>query len=375
MDGDNAQLTADIIQALHSRISNLELQTSPTYLGMKKYKSHRPYPPMIYPATATGKYRFFPPTPEGRLMFQKWFNSWWTATTKTEINFEITEENLPFVSVSEPSMMRNMFLKWLFIERPIVMEPFAGLGCDTITFLYNLAPRNIYCIENSAEMGGHPELGRTFRTLKKNIGNYMKAFPEVDPQTVELIPESVEVFMEKTKVPYVDLLYLDPPWILSGQKNECTPKELIEYLNEKIFNITGKWFTPKVICIKTRFEWAKFESALKEIASGQAKSAIGYDLNDYIRIPSDVEVQPFRRTYHFHTFLSKDVHDDVYWVKSKTWYDTYEGGKPREKWLPKAQNDKTNKLPRVQPVFEGRTDFFKGSPSDYANWVKEPSKA
>jgi len=362
MDGDTAQLlTVDIIQAFHTRILNLELQCEATLLGTKGYNANYPYR--------------VPSVSDALTLFQKWFNDYWTSRTKTKINFEIIEESRPFLSVTEPSMMRNMNLKRFFIEQPIIVEAFAGIGADTITFLYNLAPKKIYSIEHTSGMGGHPELARPFRTLKKNIDNYLKAFPDVDPTSVMLVPDSVESFMKRTELPYADLLYVDPPWILDGKTSECTPSELIEFLNTTIFNITGRWFTPKVICIKTRFEWAKFESALTEIASTQTKSAIGYDLSDYIRIPSDVEVQPFRGTYHFHIFLSKTVEDDVYWVKSKTWYDTYEGGKPRVKWLPKAQNDKTNKLPRIQPTFAGKTDFFKGSPSDYANWAHDPAKA
>jgi hypothetical protein len=338
MDSSTVRLTVDVIQALHARIWELE-QHAYTQLGVTAGKGSYPYRP--------------PPRPEtqsGLILFQKWFNDYWKLVFGTQINFEIIQESVKTMSMTEPAMKRNKFIKQFFTEPPVIFDASAGIGGDTVTFLHSFAPKKCIAVEHSTPHGEHPELSRTFRTLKKNVSNFLKAYPDIDPNSIETVPDSIQTFLERTNYSYIDLLFIDPPWSPDGGLTEYTPEEMIEYLNNTVFSITGRWFKAKIVCLKSRFPWDQFSAVMKY-------------LPDYIRL-EDIGAQPFKGEYHTHIFLKNEASNE--WLdKSKAWYDTYENGTPKEKWMRKT-GFKNVKI--LEDNDEGIPYFPQGKPSDYPGW-------
>lgn len=295
---------------------------------------------------------------EGLKLYNIWFNAYWRLALKAEINFLIIAECRASLSMTEPSMLRNLFIKQFFPKPPVCIDVFAGIGGDLITFAYIFGALLLIAIQNSLEAGFHQALSRPFMTLQRNVSNFLDAYPNINRDSIQLVSDPIQVYLRNSNLTSVDFMFVDPPWIINNTNHmECTPEELWAFLKQTVFDITGQWFKAHVICIKTRFDWT-------QCAGLQAL------LPDYIRM-EDLSQQPFSQIYHSHVFLhNQAVNFD--WEKSMYWYNTYEDGKPRKNWekihtgLPKN---------RVQTI-EDQTQpiFTQGKASDYPASSSDPIK-
>jgi hypothetical protein len=275
-------IAADILRALQSRISSLELKAlgpdlEPTHLpeweAVVPADQTRPHPPdwkdLVVPE---GKHVVAPhkpwttklPSKKGKLpptvldKFIKEFNQYWILETQKNIKFVFAEEDLNFLTLTDPAFFRNRFMQKFFTDPPIILEAFGGVGGDTITFLRDFDPETCYVVQNGLTGAKRTET-RSFVMLQMNVQNFFHAFPELDHNNVVYSADTVYNFILQTQFLRIDLLYLDPPWVLNGV-NECTPKELVEFLNTAAFEaLKIKKIIPRVICIKTRFGWDKIK--------------------------------------------------------------------------------------------------------------------
>jgi hypothetical protein len=125
--------------------------------------------------------------------------------------------------------------------------------------------------------------------------------------------DSVQSFIAKqTNFPRIDLLYLDPPWILNGS-DECTAAEMIQFLGKTVFEpLKQKEIVPRVICIKTRF--------------GRADIDAISNMFPMYRLDTCLQCQPTKNIFYFHIFALKDVVDAVY-QRSGVYNAVYDTGK------------------------------------------------
>jgi hypothetical protein len=199
--------------------------------------------------------------------------------------------------LTDPARVRNLFLRKFFYNPPVILEAFGGVGADTITFIHDLDPKLCYVVQNGLT-GSRRTEQRAFVLLQMNVQNFLHEFPELDHHNVVFSAETAYNFIMETKIDLIDLLYLDPPWVLDGV-NECTPRELVSFLDQTVFaSLKIKEIVPRVICIKTRFGWDK----IKEIESLIPK------YNRFVSIKTHV----FKGKYFFHIFAINDPLDVIY---------------------------------------------------------------
>jgi hypothetical protein len=223
------------------------------------------------------------------------FNKYWTDNTLKNIKFSFSRDHFQFLTLSEVALGRNEVLTKYFVSRPVILEPFAGCGADTVTFMYNLHPKMILA----------SDMAKKFEVdyIKKNITNFKAAFPHTSEIPVVLYNEKASELLARIKkepgenhvvVHHIDLLYLDPPWVIPGMKQEATPKELLDFLMEEVFQpMRANGFVPKVIVIKTRFGWKEMDTLMDMVK--------GFTQRDTL------SMAPLRRTVHFHILTSNEL--------------------------------------------------------------------
>jgi hypothetical protein len=262
------------------------------------------------------------------------FNRYWKIITGKDIHFKFDKGDVSTLSSSEPSLIRDYFMSKHFTQRPFIIDVFGGVGGDVITFLFMLAPEKIHCIEFVRDQHDREKYDK----LLSNIQNFKAAMPDyiknIDVQTFQ---SSCQTYFTQTPPPRIDLLYLDPPWVLNGANRECTAAELIDYLIEEVFShvfgpaaqaITN--VTPHVICIKTRFGWPELESIMNKIP-------------EFYRMDSTSNT-PFRGTYYFHTLVVKNPELHT-WVHSDVWNMVYD-----RKWQKGKAKAETQHIQFIEPV-------------------------
>jgi len=334
MDNSTVRLTVvDILQALHARILELEHKHASTRLSVT--------------ARGNGDFKYVPPINAGLIKFTKWFNDYWEYVFGVNIHFEILQDGLLSLSLTEPTMERNMFLKQFISAQPIIVDAFAGTGGELICDVYNFCPKKIYAIENSLNSGKQPELARTFRTLQKNVDNFLKVYPDVNRDSIVLIPDTFEHFLDDNidNLTHVHYLHVDPPWSIDEGKTELKPVEMINFLSEHVFNVRRQWFSADVVCIKLRYEWKQCE-------------AIMGLLPGYIHV-EDHPAKPFKGVYHDHIFLKNHV-KERWWKKSKAYHIAYKDSNAEKQW----RNDPKNQVLLTDDVIS-MPYFPRGRASDY----------
>lgn len=94
-----------------------------------------------------------------------------------EQNFQLNATDIAYVTLSDTGLFRNEFLSWLFFERPVVVDAFAGSGFDTMSMMYNLyyqmnqTVKRIYAVENKQVK--EADKARIMR-LQHNIKEYIR---------------------------------------------------------------------------------------------------------------------------------------------------------------------------------------------------------
>lgn len=199
---------------------------------------------------------------------------------RVQVFFHVEREDFECMTLGDCALYRNCFLATCFYDPPEVVDAYAGIGMDSISFLEHLyfpnlfganvvgAPGNIghlHCIERDVDGTGVSE--RLTYNLKEYIQK--KGDPSIS-SLVKIHRHGTETFAanfvrncnSRGRLPIIDLLYLDPPWKLpdpypnTGPHGEATPAELLNFLMRTLFHpILEQGITVNVICVKTRFDW------------------------------------------------------------------------------------------------------------------------
>ena len=242
------------------------------------------------------------------------YNQYWKDITGRNIKFRFGEGDVKFMTVTEPALRRNLMLRKYFVDDPVVMEPFAGCGGDTITFMYNLGAKTIYASAMAEKFA--------VNYIQGNVNNFQEAVPESGYTKVVLFKKSAAaLFHELTEeidedgniqAVHIDLLYLDPPWTLPGMKEEATPAELLQFLNEQVFDpMLERGFTPKVIVVKTRFGWKDMRDLMSHIQG-------------YLHVDT-IKFTPFKNEVNFHVLIVNRYTIST-WEPSQEYKHIYKGG-------------------------------------------------
>ena len=306
------------LKMIHTRLEKLEndkpgleLQSVPRWL-----MQHHEWETMKHELFTTntvlgGKFRYSTET-LNRMKAQ--YNAYWKDITGRDIKFRFGENNVKFMTVTEPALKRNLMLRKYFVDDPVVMEPFAGCGADTITLIYNLGARVIYASDMAEKFA--------VDYIKGNVKSFQEAIPESKYTRVVLFKKSsAELFRELTeettedgdiRAVHIDLLYLDPPWTLPGMQREATPSELLQFLDDEVFKpMFERGFTPKVIVVKTRFGWKEMRDMMSQIQ--------GYSHIDTIKFT------PFKNEVNFHVLIV-NRYTVSKWEPSQEYKYIYKGG-------------------------------------------------
>jgi hypothetical protein len=255
------------------------------------------------------------------------FNRYWIDQYKLHINFTFGEDDYPFITLTEAAMLRNELLRKKMDsmglpENPVIVEPFAGCGADTITFLYDMKPQKIYVSEIDDKKS---------ELLRKNLENFEQATKETHNlgKTMNYYVGLAKDIFENVIANSTDisLLYLDPPWVLHGIKGneeggEADAGQLLTYLKTNLFDpMRKRKLAPKLIVIKTRFGWEKLRGVMNELPQNNM------DDPRPLYVHTDTIIfKPFRRNVHFHTLQTTDgtLHQ---WEHSEIQGRIYDKGK------------------------------------------------
>ena len=348
--GDRLVVAADILCALQTRISRLEL----SFLGPHVENPGNQHTEVVVDENTSPHYTHEPnvhyvPARKGQVTtlpqhkgtpipantrklpphvvqrFVKEFNDYWFLEFHTNINFAFGAEDLNSLTLTDPAMGRNMFLQKFFIESPVILEAFAGVGGDTITFLLKFKPKHLFAVQHGSPLTSHPIEGRAYNLLQLNVNSFLSQYPDIPRNSITFSDETIQNFIAHTPgLTHVDLLYLDPPWVLNGV-NECTPEELVDFLNEYVFKaLASKKIVPRVICIKTRFGWNEVDR-------------IQHYIPAYYRDHS-IKTQPMKNVYYFHIF-SLNTPTDVILQRSNAFQKIYNNDGKTKRLRPPEQDD------------------------------------
>lgn len=252
-------------------------------------------------------------------------DQYWSQKLKSEVHFKITERDFAFATLSDTGLYRNSYLSQFFLNPPVVVDAYAGVGMDSISFLFYLyylhdvGLKRLYIVENDDDEDRNDR-------LIHNIHEYMRAKEGVEPgkvfvpsgdggggNEIDFYLNGTEKFFlncrsfSKNAVDTIDLLYIDPPWTLpdmpnSGPDGEATPAELLQFLYDTIFkHVIESRVHVRVVCIKTRFTWE------------QCRPFIGI-LSQHISDPNKrfvhattIKCQPFKNVYYFHVIKTVEA--------------------------------------------------------------------
>ena len=246
------------------------------------------------------------------------YNWYWKAITGRDVHFRFGKDSVKFLTVTEPALKRNEMLLKYFASDPVVMEPFAGPGADTVSFLFNLGAKQIYASDMTQKF--------SVDYIKRNVQSFQEAFPETrhvqvvlfNKRSATFLRELTEEIDEKgvTQAVHIDLLYLDPPWQLPGMDREATPLELLQFLNDEVFDpVFERGFTPKVIVVKTRSGWQEMRELMSQIQG-------------YLHVDT-IQATPFTNEINFHVLIV-NRYTVTKWIPGKIYRYAYKGGEAPE---------------------------------------------
>lgn len=252
-------------------------------------------------------------------------SNYWSELLGKEIHFSTQEVDYFFMTLPDTALFRNVFLSSFFFEPPVVVDAYAGVGMDSISFLYNLFwdrsinIKRLYTVENDDD----PERNQR---LIDNVQRWVELKNPKLGDKVEFYLNGTENFFKKCStfslhaIKTIHLLYLDPPWRVpdgpnTGIDGEATPSELLGFLFRTIFqHLIDYNIRVKVICIKTRFSWEEVEGFMHLLQMGYHKETFTHC--------ATVKQQPFKGTYYFHMIRTMDPEFGE-WRPSKVFEHAY----------------------------------------------------
>jgi hypothetical protein len=229
------------------------------------------------------------------------FNNYWLVNYQLKTNFEFTWEDYKYITTTEPALLRNTLLNekmksMALPKHPVIVEPFAGCGADTITFLYNMKPKRIYVCDRDDVRSS---------LLQNNVTNFEKVVNDKFGSMTQImdyyVGESRGIFDNVARAgDDISLLYLDPPWKLNGiqgkgHDGEADAEQLVMFLIEQVFVPMQKSsLFPKLIVIKSRFGWEELSKVMDKLPKKRDGTAM------YIQTDT-ILFTPFKHPVYFHT--------------------------------------------------------------------------
>lgn len=219
---------------------------------------------------------------------------------KKKILFNFAAKDVPLMTPPGVALNRNRMLgKWM-PTNCIVVDMGAGSGTDTLSFFNHMKPKTVYAIEDASDMMRN-------RRLKENMRKFTDAM-EFDPEIIQFRFDGYEAFMNSGEVKDIDLLYVDPPWLLHGSDKEATPQEIVDFVNTSVLQPMKRSNTQvHIMCIKLRYPWDQCSSLLVHLNEGITET-----MQQYSRI-MEFDATPFKRQISFHFFKRNDpiIHEHI----------------------------------------------------------------
>lgn len=294
------------LELIHSRLTALEVSMTPSQTPSLEVPGYR----RRY-APKDSSQKTYTPAQVAKAVSK--FNSYWKIVTEgRDINFQFGADNLNHVTSIEPALLRNEALSKLLNYRPTIIEPFAGSGADTISFLWNMHPQTIYCTELSTE--------NTISFLKSNVERFQEVNKQDTETHVVIMNSDASTFFTDVSEDenadgdflglHADLLYLDPPWTLPGEKTEAVPARLVAYLQKEVFvPMYRRGFSPKLIVLKTRFPWEEMHKLMDKFPGYTHASSMAFT--------------PQHNKIYFHVLLNTSHYTVEEWQPSHEYWEIY----------------------------------------------------
>lgn len=242
------------------------------------------------------------------------FNYYLKLLLKRYVDFRFQAKNIEFLTITDISLVMAQFVRNFFTYKPTVLEAFAGCGADTIMFLGYTHPARIYCCETDPEnmellkgnvarfREGDPKTANTAVTYhQQTAGEFITTLPEPKPKQIK----------DQQDIVRIDVLYLDPPWVLPGTTTEATPDALTAWLDTEVFEpMSNRGYLPKLIVMKTRFGYEE----MKVLNQTMYKQ--------YSHIET-IHSRPFKGEFYFHILVNNTIYDYSDWVPGDNFNHVY----------------------------------------------------
>jgi len=213
---------------------------------------------------------------------------WLTLGVKLQFNF--AAKDVPLMTPPAIALDRNRIIgKWMR-DNCIIVDMGAGSGTDTLSFFNHIKPKTVYAVEDSSD---------TLRNmrLQRNVNMFLDAF-KFPREIVQYRFDGYENFMMSKEVNNIDLLYVDPPWLLNGSKIEASPDEIVNFVSDTVFKpMKRNEVGVTMFCIKLRFPWGQCSKILDMLNEGI------HDENERYRRIMEFDATPFNRQISFHFFI------------------------------------------------------------------------
>jgi 16S rRNA G966 N2-methylase RsmD len=264
------------------------------------------------------------------------FNKYIFEIYHVDIHFTFLWENMKYMTVTALALFRNtLLIRHCSSYRPTIVEPFAGCGADTISFMLNMNPSVIYCSDPN----------ETNKLLfKKNIENIKHASGQTLDTHIQWFSTTANDFFHKVSEPdtdgeggqkilHIDLLYLDPPWKIQGAKENMTADQMVDYLNKEVFDSMFKrGFQPRVIVLKMAFDYNQMKTVMSRFPTAK-DSSTGLVSPVYSHTES-IKARPINGEYSFHILVNNTIYASTEWDPDDLFNNIYNGiashGKPHD---------------------------------------------
>lgn len=210
-----------------------------------------------------------------------------------KMKVKLAAKDVPLLTVPSIGLERNKIIgKWMPTDC-IVVDMGAGSGTDTISFFNHMFPKKVYAIEDSSDVA------RNIR-LRENVTSFLDAF-HLSHDLVQIRFDGYQQFLRGGEVEKIDLLYIDPPWVLGKSQKEATPAEIVHFVHDSIIKpMKESGVDVRMICLKLRYPWEQCSEILTRINEG-----IERDQERYRRI-DQLNATPFNQQFSFH-FMIRNV--------------------------------------------------------------------
>ena len=321
-------------------------------------------------------------TPEMMATINYRNNLYWSKELRTPVNFQLAASDIFYNTLSDTALFRNTFLSKFFVDSPVVVDAYAGVGMDTISFLHNLGYnklvpiKRLFCIENNDDRARNERLihnvqeyirARGQHTAHRRImtsGQTYQPDSEIGlEKVVDFYLNGTELFFKNCKkfklypVNEIDLLYVDPPWTLpdrpnSGTNGEATSSELLQFMYDTIFeHLIDSNVRVRLICIKTRFNWNECSPFIAMV-----NARIPDENLQFVHVTT-LSNNPFKGVYYFHVIKTMEAEYGDY-RQSDLFKETYKDKKKGDDYTsymrpePGADQDKdTAYRPGQDPLY------------------------